>query len=603
MFQYAAARRIAHQKNVPLKIDILGFETYKLHAYSLQHFNIIEDIATADEVRRLKLRGGRIHKLIRRLRPYYRRKHVIEQGLQYDPHLTQTRADIYLEGYWQSEEYFRDISGIIRAELTVKTPPEGLDASTIDAIAAAGEQSVCLHIRRGDYVSNELTRQIHGVCGLDYYHTAVERLTKTVAHPSFFVFSDDPEWVKENLKLAFPTTYVRHNRADRNFEDMRLMNCCRHHVIANSSFSWWVHGSPAIPGSWYSHRRTGSRRRIEMPRIYAPQAGALFNARKSMDTRNNNDIHNIISRRRFLAAAAAAAGAAVMIGRHALAADTAPAATAAKPNSVFGGVAIGINTYSYRGGNRYRRADPQGLARGRPQRGRAEGNARSARSARCPPRPRKGNCSAPSRPRRNWPSSAQACSPRPPSCARCTTMPASTSTSTNARSGRSDDDINFNFELAKALGCKAITTERSDSLAKKLAPFAEKHKIYVAFHNHTNNVPTIEKLDPLLECGPYIMFNFDIGHYVAGTKGKSPIPVIEKYHDRIISLHLKDRTPEGGNLPWGQGKTPIKEVLQLLKKEKWPIYGDIELEYKIPAGSTSVAEVAKCVAYCREALA
>ena len=98
------------------------------------------------------------------------------------------------------------------------------------------------------------------------------------------------------------------------------------------------------------------------------------------------------------------------------------------------------------------------------------------------------------------------------------------------------------------------------------------------------------------------MFNFDIGHYVAGTKGKSPIPVIEKYHDRIISLHLKDRTADGGNLPWGQGTTPIKEVLQLLKKEKWPIYGDIELEYKIPAGSTSVAEVAKCVAYCREAL-
>ena len=168
--------------------------------------------------------------------------------------------------------------------------------------------------------------------------------------------------------------------------------------------------------------------------------------------------------------------------------------------------------------------------------------------------------------------------------------------------GTKDEDINFNFELAKALGCKAITAERADNTAKKLAPFAEKHKIYVAFHNHTNNVPTIDKLDPLLDCGPYIMFNFDIGHYVAGTKGKNPVAVIEKYHDRIFSLHLKDRTPEGGNVAWGQGKTPIKEVLQLLKKEKFPIYADIELEYKIPAGSTSVAEVAKCVAYCKEAL-
>ena len=99
-----------------------------------------------------------------------------------------------------------------------------------------------------------------------------------------------------------------------------------------------------------------------------------------------------------------------------------------------------------------------------------------------------------------------------------------------------------------------ITTERNDALAKRLAPFAEKHKIWVAFHNHTNNFPTMDKPDPILDIGPYIGFNFDIGHYVAGTKGKSPIPVLEKYHDRIVSLHLKDRTADGGNLPWGQGR-------------------------------------------------
>ena len=295
-------------------------------------------------------------------------------------------------------------------------------------------------------------------------------------------------------------------------------------------------------------------------------------------------IHGLVSRRRFLAGTAAA-GASVMIGRYALAADDAPAAAGGKPNSVFGGVAIGINTYSYRGGSidtaeeTLKALIEDGLSECELKDGplRAFGVLPAGGQERGTARPQADRGGARQAPRR-------ACSPRPPSCARCTTTPASTSTSTSARSGRRDDDINFNFELAKALGCKAITTERSDSLAKKLAPFAEKHKIYVAFHNHTNNVPTIEKLDPLLECGQYIMFNFDIGHYVAGTKGKSPIPVIEKYHDRIISLHLKDRTPDGGNLPWGQGKTPIKEVLQLLKKEKWPIYGDIELEYKIPAG-------------------
>jgi len=140
-------------------------------------------------------------------------------------------------------------------------------------------------------------------------------------------------------------------------------------------------------------------------------------------------------------------------------------------------------------------------------------------------------------------------------------------------------------------------------MAAKLAPFADKHKVWVVFHNHTNNYPVMDKLDPILACGQHIGFNFDVGHYVAGTKGLSPIPVIEKYHDRIVSLHLKDRTADGGNLPWGQGKTPIKEILQLVRKEKWTFPADIELEYKIPAGSTAVAEVAKCVQYCREALA
>jgi sugar phosphate isomerase/epimerase len=169
--------------------------------------------------------------------------------------------------------------------------------------------------------------------------------------------------------------------------------------------------------------------------------------------------------------------------------------------------------------------------------------------------------------------------------------------------GKSDEEIDFNFQAAKALGCIGITTERNEAEAKKLAPFADKHKIWVVFHNHTGNYPVMDKMDPILECGQYIGFNFDVGHYFAGTKGLSPIPVIEKYHDRIVSLHLKDRTADGGNLPWGQGKTPLKEILQLMRKEKWTFPGDIELEYKVPEGSNSVAEVAKCVQYCKEALA
>lgn len=169
--------------------------------------------------------------------------------------------------------------------------------------------------------------------------------------------------------------------------------------------------------------------------------------------------------------------------------------------------------------------------------------------------------------------------------------------------GQSDEEIEFNFLIAKALGAIGITTERNEFLARRVAPFAEKHKIWVAFHNHTNNIPVMDKPDPILDIGAFIGLNVDIGHYVAGTKGQSPIPVLEKYHDRIINLHLKDRTADGGNLPWGQGQTPIKEVLQLMRKEKWTFPANIELEYKIPDDSDAVKEVAKCVQYCKEALA
>jgi sugar phosphate isomerase/epimerase len=171
------------------------------------------------------------------------------------------------------------------------------------------------------------------------------------------------------------------------------------------------------------------------------------------------------------------------------------------------------------------------------------------------------------------------------------------------RFGPSDEDIDFNFEVARALGCTAITLERSEPMARRLAPFADKHKIWIGFHNHTNNYPRMDQPDPILDCGAYIGFNLDVGHYFAGTKGRSPLPVLEKYHDRIVSLHLKDRTADGGNVPWGTGQTPLKEVLQLMKQEKWTFPADIEVEYKIPEGSNPVAEVAKCVRYCKEALA
>ena len=300
------------------------------------------------------------------------------------------------------------------------------------------------------------------------------------------------------------------------------------------------------------------------------------------------------SRRAFLGSAAALAAGAVVPGR--LFADDAACASA-KPNSVFNGVRIGCISYSYRGGSintaeeTLKALIEDGLSEVELLGGPIEMYAGLGGGG------RKGKAAKPKDAHRE----AQLAK-----CRKLRKMYNDAGVTIHIEKlgfGRSDEEIDFNFQVAKALGCVAITTERSEELAKKLAPFADKHKIWVAFHNHTNNYPVMKETDPILSYGEYIGFNFDVGHYFAGSKGLSPIPVIEKYHDRILSLHLKDRTKNGGNLPWGQGKTPIKEILQLMKKEQWTFPGDIELEYPIPQGSTAVAEVAKCVQYCKEALA
>lgn len=166
----------------------------------------------------------------------------------------------------------------------------------------------------------------------------------------------------------------------------------------------------------------------------------------------------------------------------------------------------------------------------------------------------------------------------------------------------SDEQIAYYFNAAKAVGAKGITREISEDAAKRLGPMADQHEIIVAFHNHAKITPASYDGD-ILSYGKYLGINLDIGHYVAGT-GESPISLIEKHHDRILSLHLKDRKKsEGSNMSWGDGDTPIAEVLQFIKKNKYAIYPDIELEYDIPEGSDAVKEVTKCLTYCKEALA
>ncbi|MFA7172771.1 MAG: sugar phosphate isomerase/epimerase [Kiritimatiellia bacterium] len=168
----------------------------------------------------------------------------------------------------------------------------------------------------------------------------------------------------------------------------------------------------------------------------------------------------------------------------------------------------------------------------------------------------------------------------------------------------SDDQIDHYFRVAKALGAKGITREISEDAAKRLGPIADKHGIKIGFHNHMQiNATTYD--GPILSYGKNLAINLDIGHYVA-VNDDSVVALIEKYRDRIISLHLKDRKSKankGTNMPFGEGDTPITGVLQYLKKNKLPIHADIELEYPIPKDSNAVQEVAKCVQFCKQALA
>lgn len=167
--------------------------------------------------------------------------------------------------------------------------------------------------------------------------------------------------------------------------------------------------------------------------------------------------------------------------------------------------------------------------------------------------------------------------------------------------GMSDAQIDYYFRAAKALGAKGITRELSKKAAWKLGPIADKHQIMVGFHNHTQLTPTTYD-GRILSYGEYLGINLDIGHYVAGT-GEPAIPLIEKHHDRILSLHLKDRKKnDGPNMPFGQGDTQVAEVLRCVQKNGWTFPGDVELEYPIPPGANAVKEVAKCVQFCREAL-
>jgi sugar phosphate isomerase/epimerase len=164
-----------------------------------------------------------------------------------------------------------------------------------------------------------------------------------------------------------------------------------------------------------------------------------------------------------------------------------------------------------------------------------------------------------------------------------------------------DAEYDYCFHVAKALGATHVTMELNED-AERIGRFAAKHQVSVGYHNHTQ--VNEQSWDAALAQSPFNGINLDVGHFTAAI-GKSPLPFIREHHARITSLHLKDRKygTEGDNLPWGQGDTPLGEVLRLMRKEQYRFPATIELEYPVPESSTVMAELQRCLRYCKEALA
>ncbi len=242
MFQYATGRCLALQKRTPLYLDILEYESGTFRKYELGRFNISTEYINRAR-KSLTLRWGcRRFALLRRLlhacHSSLAPKYIKDLEHGFDAVLGQTKGSVYLDGYWQSERYFAEIRSVLLKEFTFKDEPNSENAKCLSSIVS--QNAVCVHVRRGDYVTTPHGQTKHGVCPLDYYRAAIDYIQERVVDPAFFVFSDDPGWVSSNFPRSNLMSIVSHNAGKNDSEDLRLMMNCRHFIIANSSFSWWA---------------------------------------------------------------------------------------------------------------------------------------------------------------------------------------------------------------------------------------------------------------------------------------------------------------------------------------------------------------------------
>ena len=255
MFQYAAGRALADRLRVPLLLDARDFARYRTHRFGLTALAITAPVGTPADLAPWPVwrrEGARIGaKIGARLGLPVR--HFIERSLRFDPRIAAVTAPAYLDGYFQSARYFADHRATLADEFTPRAPLSAQNTH-LRAMMAEGD-SVALHVRRGDY-TGAATQKVHGLCSPAYYRAAIARVQAGQGALKFFVFSDDLDWCRTGLDLPPGTVFVDGNGAAPEV-DMHLMAACTHHIIANSSFSWWGAwlaggGVTIAPDPWFS---------------------------------------------------------------------------------------------------------------------------------------------------------------------------------------------------------------------------------------------------------------------------------------------------------------------------------------------------------------
>ena len=259
LFQFAAARALSIHHQQPLLIDNRAFKVDGVRKFCLPLF-MAEFLIPADSFEGQQIlppsRNHWIAFLKWRLTHGRSLQYLREKSLNFDPEILRAGPHCYLHGYWQSEQYFRHAAAQIRSDLKLRIEPMGENPEWLKRIASCASASI--HVRRGDYVLDPKASCVHGTCSVEYYRAAAIELANRISEPpTFFVFSDDVRWVKENLHLPFTTHYLNHNDDCHNYEDLRLMAACNHHIIANSSFSWW--------GAWLGYNQ---HRIVIAPKIW-----------------------------------------------------------------------------------------------------------------------------------------------------------------------------------------------------------------------------------------------------------------------------------------------------------------------------------------------